>query len=358
MPRRLNTRRPAFTLIELMIASASSAILMGGLASALYISSRALLPDATATDERNRSALALAQMEADLRLALDFSERTATAVTLTVPDRNGDSQADTIRYSWTGTAGDPLLYQYNANTAVTVATNVQQFSVSALTRTIPADVLPATPASVVYESFAEAKANVAALTLTLPRPSGVAAGDLLIAVASVANGFSAPTMAAPAGWTLVSRLGNSSAVSGGVWWKIATASEPADYAFTWTPAGKAYGWVMRFSGASATTPIHAVATNVDASSSPLCPAVTTTMKNTMAVRIGAFDSSEVNVDNAGMAGYTTITVDRSDTGAGSASGGASRRALPVAGTSGTASFSLTGSQEYITFTIAIAPESG
>ena len=50
-------------------------------------------------------------------------------MTLTVPARNGDTSPETIVYSWAG-AGQSLMRQYNSNAAVSIADNVQDFSVS------------------------------------------------------------------------------------------------------------------------------------------------------------------------------------------------------------------------------------
>jgi hypothetical protein len=49
-------------------------------------------------------------------------------VTLTVPARNGDTSPETIVYSWAG-AGQPLMRQFNNSTAVSIADNVQNFSI-------------------------------------------------------------------------------------------------------------------------------------------------------------------------------------------------------------------------------------
>lgn len=66
---------------------------------------------------------------ADIQLAQSFSENTTTAVTFTVPDRNGDNNPETIRYAWSGNAGDPLTRQYNSGAVVTVAENVHTFHI-------------------------------------------------------------------------------------------------------------------------------------------------------------------------------------------------------------------------------------
>ena len=43
-------------------------------------------------------------MLADLQLATGFTERTTKAATFTVPDRDGDSKPETLRYAWSGVA--------------------------------------------------------------------------------------------------------------------------------------------------------------------------------------------------------------------------------------------------------------
>jgi hypothetical protein len=334
----------------------SSAILMAGLCSVLFISSQALTPDATATDENSRSSLVASQLAADLRLALGFSERTARAVTFTTPDRDGDGQVETLRYSWSGTAGDPLMYRYNSNAAVALASNVQQFNLTALTRVIPADTLLPTPTRVEYKSFGEKSATSGGSTsVDVPKPSGVVAGDFLMAAVTV-NGAAASAINPPdASWTLVSRSNSpSNDVGLGVWWKIATGSEPANYTLSWTGAGshKGYGWVMRFTGAHATSPINAFVLNQGTNSSPQCLPATTSVNNTLVVRTGGFGNGALS---SGIANHTTITMDRSGSGGSDASGGAAYVKLPAAGTTGAANFALTSNQAFVTVTIAIAP---
>jgi hypothetical protein len=75
----------------------------------------------------------------------------------------------------------------------------------------------------------------------------------------------------------------------------------------------------------------------------------------MILRIGGFDNNKVNVDDTGISGYTTITMDHNGGGKGSASGGAAYRHQLQIGSSGAETFTLTGDEEYRTVTIAIAP---
>ena len=347
--------RRGYTLVELVLATAMSTILVGGLASSLLMANKAYLRDSTATADASRSALALSQLTADLRHAMQFTERTATAITFTVPDRDGNQLPERLRYSWNGTTGQPLLYQYNSDAAVAIADNVQQFDISAITRVIAAEAVLPPPAPVVFESFTEAKATSDLQALSIAAPAGAANGKLLIAAIAV-DGAVAPTLVAPAGWQLLSALDSNSQVSMAVWWRIATAAEPASYAFSWTGSEEAYGWVMRFAGADVMAPINAYATSAGTGSTPQCPAVTPTEGYTMILRLGGFDRDRINSNNAGMAGYTTITVDRSNTDGGAASGGAAYRSLDTPISTGTSTFALTGPEEFVTYTIAIAPQ--
>ena len=87
-----------------------------------------------AVDDRSGSATVASEtgrlldlMTRDLRLALSFSERTPTAVTFTVPDRDGDGDTETIRYAWETPDGDPatngvapLTMKYNEADAIVI----------------------------------------------------------------------------------------------------------------------------------------------------------------------------------------------------------------------------------------------
>jgi prepilin-type N-terminal cleavage/methylation domain-containing protein len=123
-------RRPAFTLVELVLTTAIVGILMAGLSSAVVLATRAL-----PNEDRNSSRV-LEQRRwtdgllADLEYAWHITERGANAITFTVADRNGDGSPECLRYAWTGKAGDPLTLEYNHAAATTVLENVQQFDLS------------------------------------------------------------------------------------------------------------------------------------------------------------------------------------------------------------------------------------
>jgi len=573
-------RRSGYTLIELLVSSALGAVLLGGMGSAVYVASQAMDIDQGASAQRASNARIIDQILRDVRHATAFSERTATAITFTVPDRDGDGQPETMRYAWSGTPGDPLTYQLNGVSGDNLAADVTSLDFSFITRTMVApvygDETPTTGlvaqwmldetsgttavdssgnghdgthengttvgvagridfgaefngtnnrvripdnsefsahtttgltvcgwvkvhafntdgngqtrqpliskghsndyewalyvyddgsaeftvwqqngsahsavvggsipvgqwvhvagthepgvasrlyvngilinsdtsfvgdthdgtrdvfiaalesgqylnatiddvriynrdltaaevlaihdeapplAEVVFESFAESQESSNTTSTTINLPTGTVEGELLIATVAT-DGETDASLAAPSGWTLLHREASSDDVSLAVWWKVATASEPTNYDFTWSGSEEAYGFIMRFSGQAASNPIHTFNSSTGSGSSPQTPAVTTTVDNCMILRIGGFDDDDVDADagdagDAGMTDHTTITMNESGSGNGTASGGAAYAMQATAGSSGTADFALTASEQYVTLTIAIAPE--
>jgi prepilin-type N-terminal cleavage/methylation domain-containing protein len=117
-------RRRGFTLIELIVSCAIIAVVMVGMMSSVLIAGRAVSRGATDT-----SAIAAGNAAAvivnELRTALSVTELTPTAVTFTVPPRNGDASPETIRYAWSGASGASLTRQYNGGTAANLLDSVQ-----------------------------------------------------------------------------------------------------------------------------------------------------------------------------------------------------------------------------------------
>jgi hypothetical protein len=129
-------RRPGFTLMEVVVASASALVLAVGMMSCLLIAGRALNEDWVAPAQQLKGGAPLEMVLSDARHAVSFSERTAQAVTFQVPDRTGDTLPETIRYSWSGTAGAPLLMKYNAGAAATLVPGVNDFGLAYRVRAV------------------------------------------------------------------------------------------------------------------------------------------------------------------------------------------------------------------------------
>ena len=113
---------------------------------------------------------------------------------------------------------------------------------------------------------------------------------------------------------------------------------------------------MRFTDHDSSDPIDVWAAEEGRDSSPGSPSVTTTVANTMILRIGAFDDDEVKtIDVTELSTDEDITMDESGSGNGTCSGGAGYVQQAAIGASGTADFSLTATEQWRTLTIAIAP---
>jgi prepilin-type N-terminal cleavage/methylation domain-containing protein len=145
--------RRAYTLVELVLATAVIGIVLLGAQSAVLLASRAI-PDPRGGPAAVVAASgALGGLADDLAVATAVSVMTPTDILFTVPDRTGDGNADTIRFSWTGTKGQPLLRTLNGGTPEPVADDVQSF---VLTYETAEDALPTTyshgPEVVLFEN--------------------------------------------------------------------------------------------------------------------------------------------------------------------------------------------------------------
>ena len=119
--------RCGYTLVELIVAMVGASALMVGLSSTIFIALKATDTSNTPTSAMIEGNAALSDLLSDLEFALSFSEQTANAITFTVPDRDGDSNPESVRYAWSGTPGDPLTRQYNGGTVATLTENVHVF---------------------------------------------------------------------------------------------------------------------------------------------------------------------------------------------------------------------------------------
>ncbi|WP_428388262.1 PulJ/GspJ family protein [Mucisphaera sp.] len=132
----------ALTLIELVLALAVTSLLIAGTAAALRISASAVELGYAPAASQNRSAEAVEQILSDAQNANAFA-LAGNTLTLSVPDRSSpaDGTPETIRYSWSGTPGDPLIQTTNG-TAVTLVEDVHHFHLTQTDSTIPASPPP------------------------------------------------------------------------------------------------------------------------------------------------------------------------------------------------------------------------
>lgn len=128
---RLSKRNPSprlgVTLIELVMSVAMSTVILAGIMSTLYIAMKGAETN-DATMNALEGSWILEQITSEVQTALYFKEREANSLEFVAVDQDGDSAPDTIHYSWSGTAGDSLTRQFNNETAVVIAEDVDALS--------------------------------------------------------------------------------------------------------------------------------------------------------------------------------------------------------------------------------------
>lgn len=111
------------------------------------------------------------------------------------------------------------------------------------------------PATVAFRASSTADTGpLPATTLDIPKPSGVAEGDVMLLHVTIAGTASATT---PAGWTLVRDNNNASVVRAVIYSKVAGASEPGSYTVTFSVPTVAAGGIGAYSGVDTASAVEA-----------------------------------------------------------------------------------------------------
>ncbi|MEK7413807.1 MAG: hypothetical protein AAB263_10885, partial [Planctomycetota bacterium] len=143
-----------------------------------------------------------------------------------------------------------------------------------------------TPTSVspVFRAAASGSAATGVLTLTIARPANTVENDVMVAAIGVSA--NTPTITPPSGWTLVRQTDNTAANANSlaVYYKVATASEPANYSWSFSASTGSVGGIQTFYNVDIANPIDVENGQTTASSaSHATPNIATTVANTMVV---------------------------------------------------------------------------
>ena len=119
-------------------------------------------------------------------------------------------------------------------------------------------------------------------SVTIARPAGAVAGDLLLAAVTWTGDWTTATPSAPGGWTLIRATGDN-ALGQFLYYRLMTAGDPASW--TWTgPASNATGGMLAYSGIDASNPVNTSSGAPDTvSGQATAPSVTTTRGNVVLV---------------------------------------------------------------------------
>lgn len=148
---------------------------------------------------------------------------------------------------------------------------------------------------------ASASTNGAASTsLTITKPTGTAAGDVLVATIQLTG---STAMSPPTGWTAFFDAFGAAASdpSIGAWYRVATSTEGANYKFTGWSAANSFGGINRYSGVSSTSPVVTTATTFCTSTQTAVtvPQLTGLPANTMLVSGCGINTGTMNLSLTG-----------------------------------------------------------
>ncbi len=134
-----HTRRQGFTLIEMAIGTAITAIVMVAAGGAIHVMTRRSASLQASSPPATDASVAMARARRELGAAVTISGLSSSAITFTHPDLDGDGADDTIRYEWSGQESEPLLRQIGAGEPLPVVEHVAQFALTPNTKqvTIP-----------------------------------------------------------------------------------------------------------------------------------------------------------------------------------------------------------------------------
>lgn len=199
-----------------------------------------------------------------------------------------------------------------------------------------------------YRSNTQA-GNASGGSLSVTKPTGVADGDVLVAVGYLESDTNSWTTV-PSGWSLVRTNSNAGAFRQDVWLKRAS-SEGASW--TWAPTSSAWRGitVVAYSGqtgsGSTLYDVLGTAEIADGDLLPQAPSVTTTVNNETVLAIHS-NYSGLNSTESGFA-----TTERTDNGIAIISEGTQA----TAGATGTTGYS-TGTVDHASFHLALLNDTG
>ena len=191
-------------------------------------------------------------------------------------------------------------------------------------------------------------------SLTLARPTGVVAGDVMIA--QVAHRFGQTTLSAPTGWNLIRRDTAADEVSSAVYWKVAANGDPATNTFTLVGTSKIHmvGGIAAYSGVDTTAPVNASGARVGWSMTATTPSVTTTAADTLVLHT----LSKRQEVTPAPAGTTSRWGLLSGTGTGSLGVTAADEAFAGPGATTARDSSTAFSAQWVAHTVALRPVRG
>jgi len=247
------------------------------LAAALFLSLNLLLPTTSASIRTSllmQSSVAVTAPPVILQTgtagsSLIYANSTSAKVVVTAPKTNEtedyvDNNTSNIDNSTSkGTHSDFTAQKYGPDSVYDILTEANTGGAGSIT----------------YRANASAQSQN---SLTITKPTGTVQNDVMIANIYVVG--TDPNITAPSGWTLVLDTFDGTTARLSTYYKVAGASEPASYQWTFGGATMAEGGIITFYGVITTNPVDVYGGQANAAStSYTAPSVTTTVSNAMLV---------------------------------------------------------------------------
>lgn len=146
--------------------------------------------------------------------------------------------------------------------------------------------VPPPSGTISFRSSASENNGSGSTGLTVPRPTGVAAGDLLLSTVTV--GSTTVSLTPPTGWALVVNASEGTDIRTLVYRRVAGSSEPASYSWTFSGSARALGAVLAYQGVDPMQPINAADGYGNATSKTItAPGITTNAPAYLLVHVAA-----------------------------------------------------------------------
>lgn len=214
--------------------------------------------------------------------------------------------------------------------------------------------------SVSFRSSSSAS-NTLGDELTIPRPTGMSSGDVMVAAITWhSHDFSGTRIDPPAGWNLIRTDTEFTHIVQGLFWKVVTGSEPASYTFVNSTADttrELVGGIAAYAGVDPVTPVddHAGTSTPSVVFTLTAPSVTSTVDGGRLVTVFGQHDPGTFTAPAGMSARFTQSVGSGERAANSL---LSDEGLGAAGATGTRAATSAGNGSGVAQSIVLDPAGG
>jgi PKD repeat protein len=306
----------------------------------------------TSTKTYWHADLALAHQTTVAPVASFTASATSGTAPLTVQFTDTSTQSPTS-WQWdfgngsTSTQQNPSV-TYATEGTYTVTMTASNAAGTSAPATTTITVAPAPVSGIVRGSTSTSIATTADAGLTIDKPTGTSAGDLLVSCLAL-NGSSVASSGAPAGWTKFAGVTSVANPRVYGYYKMASASEPANYRWGFSSSVTSGGGIVRYTGASGLDTAASTAAGAAATSGTV-PGVTTSTANAMLVGCAGINSGATSITITGPAGMSEVW----DLGGKRHELDDTLQAIP--GASGAKTWSFSSSREWAGWLTALRPQ--